>query len=406
MKTRVVILGATGSVGKSVASVIAEHRELFQVEAVVGGSDPVSLAAMACHLGAGFAAIADASQADALRCALVDVGYAIDSGAGSSAINEAVDRDCDLVVAAIAGVAGLRPTYRAIRRGRKIALANKETLVSAGAVFMREAAAQGVEILPLDSEHNALWQALAGAPGDDVESMVLTASGGPFLNWSAQAIAAAIPEQALKHPNYSMGAKISIDSATMMNKGLEVIEAHYLFGVDHTRLKVLVHPQQIVHGLVNFRDGSVVAGLAAPDMRIPAAHCLGVGCKADQRDESVRGSRLRTTLPRLDLATIGRLDFIHPDTGRFPALTLALEALAEGGSMPTVLNAANEVAVSAFLRRHIGFNEIASLVRAACEAFAKAANTDPESVDHAMEIDSLSREWMHKRLTLADFEAT
>ncbi|MGV6871098.1 1-deoxy-D-xylulose-5-phosphate reductoisomerase [Pseudochelatococcus sp. B33] len=394
MKTRIVILGATGSVGGSVASVIAEHRERFQVEAVVGGSNPVALARTARNVGARFAAIADPAQGEALKGALADIGLRIDSGAGTAAVDEAVDRDCELVVAAIAGTAGLRPTHRAIRPGRRIALANKETLVCAGDAFMRDAHAAGVTVLPLDSEHNALWQALGGASVEEIESMILTASGGPFLHWSAEAIAAATPEQALKHPNYAMGAKISIDSATMMNKGLEVIEAHHLFAIAPTRLQVLVHPQQIVHGLVSFADGSVVAGMAAPDMRIPAAHCLGIGSETPPRTKS----RLATSLPRLDLAAIGRLDFASPDTKRFPALALALDALAAGGGLPTVLNAANEIAVEAFLRRRINFGDIVTLARQACDFFTKNVNREPESIEAAIEIDQQVRDWARSRL--------
>lgn len=394
MKTRIVILGATGSVGCSVASVIAEHRDRFVVEAVVGGANPVALAQVAHRVGARFAAIADASQGEALRQALADIGLGIGSGAGATAVDEAVDRDCDLVVAAISGTAGLRPTHRAIRPGRCIALANKETLVCAGDAFMRDARQAGVEVLPLDSEHNALWQAMGGASVDEVESLILTASGGPFLHWSAEAIAAATPEQALKHPNYAMGAKISIDSASMMNKGLEVIEAHHLFSIAPERLQVLVHPQQIVHGLVGFIDGSVVAGMAAPDMRVPAAHCLGVG--------SHGGRRLATSLPRPDLSAIGRLDFAPPDLARFPALALALDALAQGGGLPTVLNAANEIAVEAFLKRRVRFGDIATLAQQACDAFAQRMNKSPESIDEAIEMDQEVRRWARDRIAVSE----
>lgn len=233
-----------------------------------------------------------------------------------------------------------------------------------------------------------------GAAADEVESMILTASGGPFLHWSNDAIAAATPEQALRHPNYAMGAKISIDSATMMNKGLEVIEAHHLFAIAPERLRVLVHPQQIVHGMVCFGDGSVVAGMAVPDMRIPAAHCLGVCSEISSR----KNSRLVTSLPRLDLAAIGRLDFAIPDTERFPALALALSALSAGGGLPTVLNAANEVAVDAFLARRIGFGDIVTVVRRACEFFEGEAGRAPESVEAAINIDSQVRLWTRDAL--------
>lgn len=387
MSTRIVLLGATGSVGSAVVDVIVRHPEHFRVEAIVsGGSDVRALAAVAQRTGARFAAVADPARGAALKSALADAGLNIESGAGESAVNAAVDHDSDLVVAAIAGTAGLRATHRAIRPGRRIALANKETLVCAGEAFMRGAREAGVDILPLDSEHNALWQAMGAARPEDVEELVLTASGGPFLSWTAEAIAAATPEQALKHPNYSMGAKITIDSASMMNKGLEVIEAHHLFGIDRARLRVLVHPQQAVHGLVGFRDGSVVAGLAAPDMRIPAAHCLGLP------------GRLHTTLPRLDLAAFGRLDFIHADTARFPALALAFEALEAGGGMPTILNAANEIAVEAFLARRIGFGRIAGLVSEACEALSDRAGKAPASIPEALALDDEARGWARARL--------
>lgn len=397
MKTRIVLLGATGSVGSSAVDVIMRHPERFQVEAVVGGSNVRQLAAVAQQVGARFAAVADSNKGDALKTALADAGLTIESGAGDAAVNAAVDVDCDLVVAAIAGTAGLRPTYRAIRPGRRIALANKETLVCAGAAFMRDAHAAGVTILPLDSEHNALLQAMGGAHADDVEEMTLTASGGPFLNWTKDAIAAATPEQALKHPNYAMGAKISIDSASMMNKGLEIIEAHYLFGIEHMRLQVLVHPQQLVHGLVSFRDGSVTAGMAAPDMRIPVAHCLSLGLGNNL--DSGSGERLKTTLPRLDLAAVGRMEFFKPDMERFPALALAFGALSAGGGLPTVLNAANEVAVEAFLARRIGFGQIAMVVEETCSAFAGKVNRSPESIDTALEIDMLARQWASNQLT-------
>ncbi|MGI6246612.1 MAG: 1-deoxy-D-xylulose-5-phosphate reductoisomerase [Pseudochelatococcus sp.] len=388
MTTRIVLLGATGSVGSAVVDVILRHPDRFHVEAIVSaGSDVCALASVARRTGARFVAVANPQKAETLARALADAGADAASGAGEAAIDEAVDRDADLVVAAIAGTAGLRVTHRAIRPGRRIALANKETLVSAGDAFMRDARAAGVGILPLDSEHNALWQAMGDACSEDIEELVLTASGGPFRKWAAEAIAAATPEEALRHPNYSMGAKISIDSASMMNKGLELIEAHHLFGVDGARLRVLVHPQQAVHGLVGFRDGSVVAGLAAPDMRIPAAHCLGLP------------GRLNTTLPRLDLAAFGRLDFEPPDLARFPALGLAFEALAEGGGMPTVLNAANEVAVGAFLSRRIGFGRIAALVRDACEAFAGRVSHAPDSVPEALALDEEARAWTHAQVT-------
>ncbi|HSP25734.1 MAG TPA: 1-deoxy-D-xylulose-5-phosphate reductoisomerase, partial [Saliniramus sp.] len=288
----ITILGATGSVGRSTVDVVLSHRELFDVIAVVGGRDAAALADIARRLDARFAALADEAGAGALADALSGSGIA--HGAGRAAVMEAVDRDVDIVLAAISGAAGLAPTFRALKPGRALALANKECLVSAGAAFMRRARELGVPVLPVDSEHNALQQALGAGMIEDVVSLTLTASGGPFRTWSAQEIAAATPAQALKHPNWSMGAKITIDSATLMNKGLEVIEAHHLFDVEPSRLDVVVHPQSIVHGLVYWRDGSITAGLAAPDMRVPIINALAPAPR-----------RLDFDAPRLDLADIG-----------------------------------------------------------------------------------------------------
>ncbi|MDJ1156774.1 1-deoxy-D-xylulose-5-phosphate reductoisomerase [Chelatococcus sp. SYSU_G07232] len=377
MITRITILGATGSVGRSTADLLAEHRDRFRVSAVVGGSDAVALADVARRLDAEFAAVADERAGRALSEALAGTGIAC--GAGRSAVCDAVDRETDVVVAAIVGTAGLEPTHGAIRPGRSIALANKESLVCAGAAFMRDARAAGVPVLPLDSEHNALLQALGTAATSDVERMILTASGGPFRTWTIEEIARATPEQALAHPTWSMGAKITIDSASLMNKGLELIEAHHLFGIEAERLDVLVHPQSIVHGLVAFRDGAVSAGLAIPDMRVPIAHCLGTG------------QRLTTTARRLDLAAIGTLTFEAPDLARFPALKAARQALAAGGAMPTVLNAANEIAVEAFLARRLGFAQIAALVEETCARFAGRGTGAPASVHDALAIDHEAR---------------
>lgn len=401
MKTRIVLLGATGSVGSSVVDIVTRFPEYFQVEAVVGGTNVKKLAQIAHQVGARFAAVADSSKSSSLKSALTDIGLDIECGAGKEAVNAAVDIDCDLVVAAIAGTAGLGPTHRAIRAGRRIALANKETLVCAGEAFMRDAHAAGVAILPLDSEHNAIWQAMGSAGVDDIEEITLTASGGPFLHWSREAIAAALPEQALKHPNYDMGAKISIDSASMMNKGLEVIEAYHLFGIDHKRINVLVHPQQLVHGLVSFRDGSVTAGMAMPDMRIPAAHCLSMGLSHRVSQDQIcnqADERLQTILPRVNLARAGRLDFLEPDTERFPALPLAFAVLAEGGGLPTVLNAANEIAVEAYLARQIGFNDITALVEETCNVLSPRVRKSPQSIDEAIEIDADTRQWVRTQL--------
>jgi 1-deoxy-D-xylulose-5-phosphate reductoisomerase len=378
IKRRITILGATGSVGRSTVDVILSHRERFDVVAVVGGSDAGALADIARRLDARFAALADETAQGALADALS--GSGIGFGAGQAAVMDAVDLDAEIVLAAISGAAGLAPTFRALQPGRALALANKECLVSAGAAFMRRARELGVPVLPVDSEHNALQQALGAGLIEDVVSLTLTASGGPFRTWSAQAIAAATPAQALKHPNWSMGAKITIDSATLMNKGLEVIEAHHLFGVEAGRLDVVVHPQSIVHGLVYWRDGSITAGLAAPDMRVPIINAL-----------APLPHRLDFDAPRLDLAAIGSLTFERADDVRFRCLALARAALVEGGAAPTILNAANEIAVGAFIAGKIGFPDIAGSVEAVCERMAGHHAHAPADVEEAIAIDEEAR---------------
>lgn len=374
-RKRLVILGATGSIGRSVADVVAAHRDAFDVVAVVGGGNADALAAMARELKAGFAAIADEGQSAALKTALSGTG--IPNGAGDRAVTDAARMDCDLVIAAIVGTAGLFPTFTALSHTPAIALANKECLVSAGDAFMAETRKRNVSVLPMDSEHNAIHQALAGHRIDDIETMTLTASGGPFRDWDAAAIRAARPEQALAHPNWSMGRKITIDSASLMNKGLELIEAHHLFGVPAAKLDVVVHPQSIVHGMVSFADGSVVAGLACPDMRVPIAHCLAYP------------ERLKLATKRLDLASLGRLDFSAPDEIRFPCLRLARAALATGGDRPTVMNAANEIAVAAFLDKAIAFGGIAQIVERVLNHLPQARA--PGSVGDALAIDAEAR---------------
>ncbi|TAL80787.1 MAG: 1-deoxy-D-xylulose-5-phosphate reductoisomerase [Beijerinckiaceae bacterium] len=375
----IVILGATGSIGKSTADIITGAKGSFTVAAVAGGRDPVALAKMARDLGAGFAALADPARYAELKEALAGTG--IKAAAGREAVIEAALQPSDMVMAAIAGTAGVEPTYAALSAGRTVALANKECLVCAGPAFIRQAATMGTRLLPVDSEHNAIFQALGDADPDTIEMMTLTASGGPFRTWTAEAIARATPEQALKHPNWSMGPKITVDSAGLMNKGLEVIEAHYLFGIEAARLDVLVHAQSVVHGLVAFRDGSVTAGLAAPDMRVPIAHCLSYP------------RRLTTGARRLDLAAVGQLTFERPDFARFPALRVALDALAAGNGAPTIMNAANEIAVQAFLSRQISFHDIARLVERTCEAaLADGTAHEPLSVADALAVDHMARE--------------
>lgn len=389
---RVTLLGATGSVGRSVRDIVAENPERLSIATVVGGRDAQALARTAIETGASFAALADAAGGEALRQALS--GTSIASGAGRSAVLEAVDRPTDIVVSAISGAAGLEATFAALLPGRTIALANKESLVGAGAAVMARAAEVGARLLPLDSEHNALFQVLGSESLASVRSMTLTASGGPFRTWSAERIAAATPDQALKHPNYAMGAKITIDSASMMNKGLELIEARFLFDLQPDQLDVLVHPQQIVHGLVTFRDGSVSAGMAVPDMRVAAAHCLGIDGRLDAPP-----SRF------LDLALAAPLSFERPDLVRFPALGLAMAALREGGAMPAVLNAANEVAVAAFLEHRLRFPDIAALVEMVCTEFPGGGQS-PRHVADALAIDQDSRRRAASLLSQARFTAT
>ncbi|RYC32913.1 1-deoxy-D-xylulose-5-phosphate reductoisomerase [Lichenibacterium minor] len=374
-----VILGATGSIGRSTAQILALHPRAFTVAAVAGGRDAAALAKTAIALGAQFAALADPSGYAALKAALSGTGIAC--AAGPEAVEEAARRPCDLVVGAIAGTAGMRPTFSAIRAGRTIALANKETLVCAGAAVMAAAERHGAKLLPLDSEHNAIFQALGDADWSTIERMTLTASGGPFRDWSAERIASATLDQALAHPNWAMGPKVTIDSAGLINKGLEVIEAHHLFGVPAEKLDVVVHPQSVVHGLVSFADGSVTAGMALPDMRVPIAHCLTY----PRRIES--GAR------KLDLAAVGTLTFEAPDLARFPGLGVALAALKTGGGLPTVFNAANEVAVEAFVARRIGFSDIVRIVEATCEAaVAEGLAPTPTDVDEALAVDHVARE--------------
>jgi 1-deoxy-D-xylulose-5-phosphate reductoisomerase len=281
---------------------------------------------------------------------------------------------------AISGAVGLKPTLAAIERGATVALANKECLVCAGGLFMRRAAAVGATVLPVDSEHNAVFQALGAGPREDLKRVILTASGGPFRTWTREAIAAATPEQALKHPNWSMGPKITVDSATMMNKGLELIEAQHLFALDPDELDVLVHPQSVVHGLVEFRDGSVVAQLGTPDMRTPIAHCLAWP------------QRIDGAAARLDLARVSQLTFEDPDPGRFPALTVARRAMHAGGAAPTVMNAADEVAVAEFIAGRIPFSGIVAAVEATLEAAEQRdLLADPATVEEALAVDHIAR---------------
>lgn len=372
------ILGATGSIGSSTVDLIKRSPERFRVEAVTANNNAAALAAIARDLGARVAVLADEAGYADLKSALAGTG--IETAAGEAGLIEAAQRPADWVMAAIAGAVGLKPTLAAIERGATVALANKECLVCAGSLFMRRAKMSGAAVLPVDSEHNAVFQALGAGRREDVSRVILTASGGPFRTWTLDQIRAATPDQALKHPNWSMGPKVTIDSATLMNKGLEVIEAHHLFGLKPDEIEVLVHPQSVVHGLVEFRDGSVVAQLGPADMRVPIAHCLAYP------------ERLDGPVPRLNLAALRELTFENPDLTRFPALALARQAMVTGGAAPTVLNAADEVAVAEFMVGRLNFPGIAALVEATLEAAARRGLlAEPVSVEAALAIDHTAR---------------
>ena len=349
MKT-VTILGSTGSIGKSTVDLLTAHRDRYRVLALVANRNAEALAAQAIALGAELAVCCDPAMHKVLAASLAGTGVRV--ACGADAVLAAARLGADWTMAAITGVAGLAPTLAAAESGGAIALANKEAIVSAGDVMLRAVCEAGATLLPVDSEHNAIFQALAGSSRSALEKIVLTASGGPFRTASLDEMGRATPDAALRHPVWSMGAKISIDSATLFNKGLEVIEAARLFSLAPGEIEVLVHPQSVVHGMVCFQDGSVLAQMGAPDMRIPIAHTLAWP------------ERLPTSSPRLNLAAIGRLEFSAPDETRFPALRIARHALHAGGGAPTILNAANEIAVAAFLERRIGFLDIASVVEA------------------------------------------
>ena len=367
---KISILGATGSIGKSTLDLIERSPDAFEVVALTASVNVGALADAARRTNAKLAVIADENRLPELEAALQ--GSACRAAAGSQALVEAASGDADLVMAAIVGCAGLKPTMAAVEAGKTVALANKEALVTAGELMMAAADRNGATLLPVDSEHNAIFQCLAGSRGHHAARIILTASGGPFRTASAEQLRCATPAQAVAHPKWNMGAKISVDSATLMNKGLELIEAHYLFGLPSGRINVLIHPQSVVHSLVEFLDGSVLAQLGSPDMRIPIAYALAWP------------ERMETPAQRLDLAAIARLDFEEPDFRRFPALRLAREALEEGGSAPAVLNAANEIAVASFLDGRIQFLEIPRLVERTLEQNRWAA---PGSIEEVFEID-------------------
>ena len=372
---KISILGATGSIGKSTLDLIERSPGEFEVVALTASVNVKALAEAAVRTNAKLAVIADEGRLAELQHALSATDCRCTAGA--DALVEAAAGEANLVMAAIVGCAGLQPTMAAVEAGKTVALANKEALVTAGELMTRAAQAHGATLLPVDSEHNAIFQCLAGSSRDDISRIILTASGGPFRTASVEQLQAATPAQAVAHPKWDMGAKISVDSATLMNKGLELIEAHYLFGLPSGQIDVLIHPQSVVHSLVEFLDGSILAQLGSPDMRIPIAYALAWP------------ERMRTPAQRLDLAEIARLEFEEPDLGRFPALRLAREALEEGGAAPVVLNAANEVAVASFLGGHIQFPEITTLVERELERNRRPA---PGSIEEVFEIDTNVRQ--------------
>jgi 1-deoxy-D-xylulose-5-phosphate reductoisomerase len=367
---KVSILGATGSIGKSTLDLIERSPDQFEAVALTASANVGALADAARRTNARLAVIADATRLNELETALQ--GTHCRAAAGADALVEAAVGDAELIVAAIVGCAGLKPTMAAVEAGKTVALANKEALVTAGDLMTEAVGKNGATLLPVDSEHNAIFQSLAGSRIDQVSRIILTASGGPFRTATAEYMRNATPAQAIAHPNWSMGAKISVDSATLMNKGLELIEAHYLFGLPSSRIDVLVHPQSVIHSLVEYVDGSVLAQLGSPDMRIPIAYALAWP------------DRMPTPAQRLDLAAISRLDFEEPDLERFPALRLAREALEARGSAPAVLNAANEIAVAAFLDGGIKFPDITRLVDSALQENDRPA---PQSIEDVFEID-------------------
>jgi 1-deoxy-D-xylulose-5-phosphate reductoisomerase len=368
------ILGATGSIGRSTLDLVARNPDKYSCVALTANAQVAELAALAKEFRPALAVIANDNAYQDLKDALSGTGIAIASG--RSGLDEAAKANADWVMSAIVGAAGLSPTLAAVRRGATVALANKESLVCAGPVFLNEVKKSGAKLLPVDSEHNAIFQVFDFAAPQRVSKVILTASGGPFRNLSLSQMKTASPEQAVAHPIWSMGAKISVDSATLMNKGLELIEAHHLFPIHADQLEVLIHPQSVIHSLVEYVDGSVLAQLGTPDMRIPISYTLAYP------------ERLATPSARLSLAEIGKLEFSLPDTVRFPALNLAWQALRAGGSAPAVLNAANEIAVQAFLDRRIGFLDIAAIVS---EVLTKSGPGQLETLEDVLAIDAAAR---------------
>lgn len=375
MTTRSIsILGATGSIGASTLDLVRRARGEWKVVALTANCQAAELAKLAREFGAEIAVVGDEACLPELREALA--GSGVEAAGGAAALVEAARREADLTVAAIVGCAGLAPTMAVIERGGLVALANKEALVAAGEVMTAAVARHGATLLPTDSEHNAIFQCLAGNDIADVRSITLTASGGPFRCWGAEQLAAATPAQAVQHPNWAMGAKISVDSATMFNKGLELIEAAHLFPVGLDALRILIHPQSVVHSMVEYRDGSTLAQLGPSDMRVPIAACLAWP------------RRMETPCKPLDLAAIGELSFQAPDEERFPATRLARDAAETGGAAPAVLSAANEVAVAAFLAGQTKFTDIAALV---ARMLARPLPPPPSSLEDVLAVDRETR---------------
>jgi len=384
---RIAILGSTGSVGEQTLAVVASAPDRFRVVALAAGRNVEKLAAQVERFRPERVAVADEAGAEALRAR---VGRDVDVAVGPAGLEAVATHPADLLVSALVGAVGLRPTLAGIEAGRDVALANKEVLVMAGALVLRAVKKHGVSLLPVDSEHSAIFQVLAGQRREDVARLVLTCSGGPFRSWPAERIAKASVEEALAHPNWAMGAKITVDSATLTNKALEIVEARWLFDVPHERIDVVVHPQSIVHSLVEFVDRSVIAQLGLPDMRVPIAVALA------------HPERLPLDLPSLDLATVSRLDFEAPDRKRFPALDLAARALAGGEAAPAVFNAANEVAVASFLAGHISLPRISEINGEVLdEHLAEGAGRVVDSLEDVIAADAWARERARKAVETA-----
>lgn len=375
---RLSVLGATGSIGASTLDLVHHHPERFEVVALTAQCNASRLAALAIQHRAKLAVIGEEAHYAELKSMLAGTGIRVAAGAG--AVEAAAREPADCIMAAIVGAAGLRPTFAAAEQGRRVALANKECLVSAGDIFLAQIDRSGAELLPVDSEHSAAFQAIGRTSAGSIEKIILTASGGPFRTFAKEQLQRVTPEEALKHPNWSMGAKVTIDSATLMNKGLELIEAFHLFPVAAHQLEAVVHPQSVVHCLVMMEDGSVMAQLSHPDMRTPIALALAWP------------ERIATPVPRLDLVALKSLSFEAPDHDRFPALGIATEALNRGGAAPAVLNAANEVAVQAFLDRRIGFLDIAPTVARCLEkAEAQGLINGVATLDDVLAVDGEAR---------------